>query len=235
MYKEEGADDDEESQDFLTHVPRLVNEEDKSRLLKPFIQDEINNVIWKIIKANMFLMIKGFLQKSKVGGSTNSTFLALIPKEANPEAFDRFRPISLCNASYKILTKLLANRIKPLLEKLISPNKGGFVKGRDILDNVILVQEIIHSNHQRKEQGMLIKLDMVNTFDRVRHSFLLQVLSTFGFSSKFVKMIKSRIGEPWIAPLVNGRLTNYFKATRGIRQGCPLSPFMCILMVDSLS
>jgi len=163
-------------------------------------------------------MIKGFLRKSKVGGSTNSTFLVLITKEANPETFDKFRPISLCNASYKIITKLLANRIKPLLDKLISPNQGGFVKGRHILDNVILVQEIIHSSHQHKEQGMLIKLDMANAFDRVRHSFLLQVLYAFGFNSEFVNLIKACIGEPWIAPLVNGRPTNYFKATRGIRQ-----------------
>jgi len=117
-------------------------------------------IYWDIIKANLFRMIKGFLGKAKVGGSTKSTFLVLIQKEANPLEFDRFRPISLCNASYKIFTKLLANRIKPPLEKLISPNQGGFVKVRHILDNVILVQEIIHSSQQCQEQGMLIKLDM---------------------------------------------------------------------------
>jgi hypothetical protein len=184
LYKEEGVDTEEEFSDFLTHVPRMVNEEDNSSLLKPFTEDEISNVIWMmepdkapgpdgfsihfyrtcwdIIKADLFRMIKSFLQKGKVGGSTNSTFLALIPKEANPVTFDHFRPISLCNASYKILSKLLANRIKPLLEKLISPSQGGFVKGRHILDNVILVQETIHSSHQRQEQGMIIKLDMAN-------------------------------------------------------------------------
>lgn len=163
-------------------------------------------ICWDIIKVDLYQMIKGFLRKAKVGGSINSTFLALIPKEANPEAFDRFRPILLCNASYKILTKLLANIIKPLLEKFISPNQGGFVKGRHILNNVILVREIIHSSHQRKEQGMLIKLDMANDFNRVRHFFLLQVLSAFCFNSEFIKLIKACIGEPCIAPLVNGRL-----------------------------
>jgi hypothetical protein len=81
-----------------------------------------------------------------MGGNTNSTFLALIPKEANLASFDRFRPISLYNASYKILLKLLANRLKPLLGQLISPTQGGFVKGRHILDNVILIQEEIHSS-----------------------------------------------------------------------------------------
>ena len=84
-------------------------------------------------------MIKAFQLKSKVGGCTNFTFLALIPKEVNPSTFDHFRPISLCNASYKTFSKLLANRLKPLLGKLISPFQGGFVKGRHILGNAIQV------------------------------------------------------------------------------------------------
>ena len=122
---------------------------------------------WDIIKVDLIKMVQGFMRKAKIGGGTNSTYLALIPKETNPETFTRFRPISLCNASYKILAKLLANRIKPLLNRLISSNQGGFVEGRHILDNVIQVQETIHSSKQRKEKGMLIKLDMANAFDRV--------------------------------------------------------------------
>jgi hypothetical protein len=108
---------------------------------------------WDIIKADLLKMIKGFMKKAKVGGGTNSTYLALIPKETNPETFARFRPISLCNASYKILAKLLANRIKPLLNRLISSNQGGFVEGRHILDNVIQVQEIIHSSNSEKKKA----------------------------------------------------------------------------------
>ena len=145
-----------------------------------------------------------------MGGSTNSTFLAVIPKEVNPNTFERFRPISLCNSSYKILAKLLENRIKPLLGKLISPSQGGFIKGRHIIDNVIQVQEAIHSSFHQKEQGMIIKLDMVNAFDLVKHSFLFKVLLSFGFSSHFSNLIKACITKSWIAPLVNGRPTNYF-------------------------
>ena len=78
-------------------------------------------VCWPVIKQDLLRMITSFLRKAKVGGCTNSTFLSLIPKEVNPASFDRFRPISLCNASYKILAKLLANRLKPLLGSLISP------------------------------------------------------------------------------------------------------------------
>ena len=121
------------------------------------------------------------------------------------------------------MSKLLANIIKPLIGKLISSSQGGFVKGRHIIDNVIQVREAIHSSYHQKEQGMIIKLDMANAFDRVKHSFLYKVLLSFRFSSNFVNLIKACIEKPWIAPLVNGRPTSYFQSSRGIRQGCTLS------------
>lgn len=139
-------------------------------------------ICWELIKSDLLRMVQGFMRKAKVGGSINSTFLTLIPKEVNPSSFDIYKPISLCNSSYKIVAKLLENKIKPLLQKLISPAQGGFVKGRHILDNVIQVQEALHSSQLRKEQGMLIKLDMCNAFDRVNRSFLYRVLLSFGFS-----------------------------------------------------
>lgn len=80
-------------------------------------------ICWETIKNDLFIMIRGIPRKTKVGGGINSPFLALIPKETNPGSFDRYRPISLCNSSYKIVAKMLANRIKPLLQKLISPLK----------------------------------------------------------------------------------------------------------------
>jgi len=82
---------------------------------------------------------------------------------------------------------------------------------------------------------MLIKLDMKNSFDRVKISFLYQVLSYFAFSANFVRLIKACTDRPWITPLVNGRPTKFFQATRGLCQGCPLSPFLYILMAESLS
>ena len=89
-------------------------------------------------------------KKDKIGGATNSTFLALIPKEKNPLSIERFHTISLCNTSYKILTKILATRMKKIMAKIISETQGGFIVGRKIMDNIIIVQEAIHSSMERK-------------------------------------------------------------------------------------
>ena len=78
---------------------------------------------------------------------------------------------------------------------------------------------------------MLIKLDMTNVFDKVKLSFLYSVLCSFGFSHAFINWIKACNDKPWIEPLVNGRPSNFFQATRGLRQGCPFSSFLYILMV----
>ena len=127
-------------------------------------------------------MIKKSQSYSKIGGSTNSAFLALIPKEKEAHSFDRFRPISLCNIGYKIITKIIANGLKFILPHLIPGNQGGFVKGRKIWDNIILVQEAIHSSMKNGDKGMVVKLDLENSFDRVSHPFLLQVMRRFRFA-----------------------------------------------------
>jgi len=82
---------------------------------------------------------------------------------------------------------------------------------------------------------MVIKLDLTNAFDRVRHNFLFKVMGNFGFAPAFVNWIKACIGSPWITPLVNGRVTKFFQASRGLRQGCPLSPFLYAIQASVLS
>ena len=177
-------------------------------------------------------MLNWTRKKDKIGGATNSSFLALILKEKSPISLDWFRTISLFNTPYKILSKILAIRMKSIMSHLIFDSQGGFVVGCQILDNIIIVQESIHSNVERKQQGMAIKLDMANAFNRVNHFFLFEIMSKFGFSKRFLRWVKACINSTWIALLVNGRPTKFFQATRGLRQGFPMSPFLYLLVVE---
>ena len=199
-------------------------------LLAKFLQ-----ICWSIVEKDHYKMVLKSQVCQKIGGSTNSTFLALIPKEKGANSFNWFFPISLCNIGCKLITKVIANRLKLILPKIIPESQGGFIQGRQIVDNFILVQEAIHSSLSHNEKGMVVKLDLANAFDRVRHSFLLKVLHKLGFGEKFINRIRVCIWEPWIAPLVNGRATDLFKVTRGLRQGCPLSPLLFVLQASVLS
>jgi len=96
-------------------------------------------LFWHRIKSDLVRMIQYVQMSERMGGSINSSFLPLIPKENNPTSFSHFRPISFSNVSYKIISKIIANRISPLLHSLISPNQGGFVGKRQLVDNIIIV------------------------------------------------------------------------------------------------
>eukprot|EP00253_Pinus_taeda_P015209 PITA_15209 len=143
-------------------------------------------IYWQIVEKDLGRMVRKSQACQKIGGSTNSAFLALILKEKGANTFSRFRPISLCNIGYKLITKVIANRLKTILPSIIPENQGGFIQGRQIVDNFILVQEVIHSSLTWKEKGMVVKLDLESAFDRVRHRFLLDVLHKFGFGPKFI-------------------------------------------------
>lgn len=93
----------------------------------------------------------------------------------------------------------------------------------------------MHSNKSNNEKGMIMKIDMNNAFNKLHHSFLLDILLKIDLCPSFIRWTLACICNPWISALVNGRSTFYFKGSRGLCQGFPLSPLICVIMIESLS
>ncbi|XP_026417281.1 uncharacterized protein LOC113312760 [Papaver somniferum] len=195
---------------------------------------------WDIVGEDIIHMVENFFTYGHILKEMNSTFISLIPKTDKPTTPAQFRPISLCNTTYKIISKLIAQRLKPLLPKIISPFQSSFIHGRKISDNIAIAYEIIHHmNTRRGKKGsngtVGIKIDMAKAFDRVNWDFLLQVLSQMGFSSQWFNLIHQCISTTSMAVLVNGSPGKFFKPSRGLRQGDPLSPYLFLFCMKALS
>lgn len=133
---------------------------------------------------------------------------------------------------YKLIAKILAERLKPLLRNLISPNQLAFLPGCHIQDNYPVAAELFHSmKHKSGRSGwMAIKGNMEKAYDRVGWSFLLAVLRQFGFAPKWVSMIDQCVSTAHFSILLRGSPFEYFAASRGLRQDDPLSPFLFLLV-----
>ena len=144
----------------------------------------------------------------------------LIPKVKNPEKISNFRPISLCNVIYKIISKVLANRLKQVLPNIISPTQSAFIPGCLITDNVLLAYETLHTMHYRKkgkEGYMALKLDVSKAYGKVEWPFLQGVMQRLGFPETWIERVMSCVTTTSFSVLVNGRPFGNVLPSRGIR------------------
>ena len=185
----------------------------------------------------MVEVVQAFFKEGYLLRQLNHTFIRLILKFQGAAKVKHFRPISLCNVCYKIITKIMANRLAPLLGKMISPLQGAFVPGRWIAENVMLAKEVLHFMRHKQGQGSVagFKVDMMKAYDHIEWGFLLKILEDFGFSNRWRNMITQCITTVKFSVLVNGSLFGFFSSSRGIRQGDPLSPYLFILCNEVLS
>lgn len=122
---------------------------------------------WDIIGNSVCKYIKDCFQDLTRIDAINLTDFVLIPKVDNSDSIRQFRPIALCNVIYKTITKVIANRLKPLLNNIVSPTQCSFIPGRHSYDNVIIAQEVIHSmaNKKGKKGFMAIEVDLEKAYD----------------------------------------------------------------------
>jgi hypothetical protein len=165
---------------------------------------------WDVLKEDIMKVFRDFHARGKFERSLNATFIALIPKIPGAVDPKDFRPISLVSGIYKIIAKILANRLKMVLEKIISKSQNAFIRGRQILDPVLIANECLDSRIRSGEPGVLCKLDLEKAYDHVNWDFLLYMLRRCGFGGKWCSWIAHCISTVRFSVLVNGTPTGFF-------------------------
>jgi len=237
--------------------PRFVDEEGNRRLMAVISEEELKAVLgsfqkdkspgpdgWSIeffldlfdlFGNDLMAVIEDTRTSGRLPASFNSTFIALIPKSDNALSLNEYRPISLCNCIYKIISKVIARRLKRTLSDNISAEQFGFLEGRQIHEAIGVAQEGLHSLKTKKQKGAILKIDLSKAYDKVSWLYLRLLLTHLGFGIDFIRWVMSCISTVSFSVLINGAASPFFHAERGLRQGCPLSPLLFLLVAEGLS
>ncbi|KAG7529879.1 Reverse transcriptase domain [Arabidopsis suecica] len=191
---------------------------------------------WHIVGPELVEAVSEFFRSGQLLKQWNATTIILIPKIPNASSTSDFRPISLCNTVYKVISKLLAGRLQSLLPSVISNAQSAFLPGRLLAENVLLATELVNG-YSRKNIGPrgMLKVDLRKAFDSVKWEFITAILKAMHFPDRFINWISQCISTPQFSVSVNGVTSGYFQSSRGLRQGDPISPYLFVLAMEVFS
>ena len=172
---------------------------------------------YDLIGKDLLMVVEESRREGFIHAPLNSMFIDLIPKKDNPGKFEDFKPISLCNCLYKIISKIIAKMLKGDISKHISKDQFRFLEGRQIHEAIGVAQEGLHNIKSRKLKGAVLKIDLSKAYDRVNWLYIRLLLTHLGFQIEFIRCIMSFLIIVSFAVLINGVTSQLFHLDHGLR------------------
>jgi len=189
---------------------------------------------WPHVKSKIMEFLRAFHRGQAQLERINRSHIVLLPKKVAAVEVEAFKPICLQNCSLKILSKVLTARLQKEIPRLIDIHQTGFIKGRSITDTFIYALELVQVCHKRKRPAIVLKLDFAKAFDTVNWDGLSNVLNARGFCQKRVNWMSHILSSSKTSILVNGCPGPWITCKRGLRQGDPISPYLFLLVAETL-